>query len=87
MFVAFKGDPIILRLYGRSQVVPRARVDSKLLSSFGKDFVEHPAFRAVMLVDVERVQSSCGYSIPFYDYVRGLSLVMLMLIISSKRHV
>mmetsp|Transcript_31234 Transcript_31234/g.67363 ORF Transcript_31234/g.67363 Transcript_31234/m.67363 type:complete len:262 (-) Transcript_31234:43-828(-) len=72
MFVAFKGDPVILRLYGTSKCLPRHLLEEKddgLLQKFGAEFVKHNAFRAVIVVEVHRVQSSCGFSIPFYDYL------------------
>ena len=40
-----------------------------MLQKFGAEFVQHNAFRAVIVVEVHRVQSSCGFSIPFYDYL------------------
>ena len=40
-----------------------------LLQKFGPEFVQHNAFRAVMVVEVHRVQSSCGFSIPFFEYL------------------
>ena len=73
MFVALKGDAIIMRLYGTARCLPRHGLEVKdetgLLQKFGAEFVQHNAFRAVIVVDVHRVQSSCGYSIPFYDYL------------------
>ena len=45
------------------------RQDDGLLQKFGAEFVKHNAFRAVIVVEVHRVQSSCGFSIPFYDYL------------------
>ncbi|CAJ1419602.1 unnamed protein product, partial [Effrenium voratum] len=66
-FTAFKGDPVILRLYGTAKAVPRSAADPLGLH-FSEEFLRHPAFRAVILVEVNRVQSSCGYSIPFFEY-------------------
>ena len=43
--------------------------EAGLLHKFGAEFVKHNAFRAVIVVEVHRVQSSCGFSIPFYDYL------------------
>eukprot|EP00438_Fugacium_kawagutii_P002838 Skav214124 [mRNA] locus=scaffold1185:579122:582226:- [translate_table: standard] len=72
-FMAFKGDAVLLRLYGTAKCLPRhsleAKDDAGLLQKFGSEFVQHNAFRAVIVVDLHRVQTSCGYSIPFYEYV------------------
>jgi len=69
MFVAFEGDPIIMRLYGNMRAIQRDAVPAELLSKFGEEFTSSHGFRAVIVIDVHRVQSSCGFSIPFYDYV------------------
>ncbi len=61
MFCAFQGDPQILRLYGRGEVL--------LPGSAGWDALE-PLFpklsgaRQIIRVQVDRVQTSCGFSVP-----------------------
>ena len=72
MFVAFSGPPHILRLHGRGHPV--------LLGDAGYDelaahFPEHRGARAVIVVDVERVSTSCGFSVPLYDYVGDRQLL------------
>ena len=78
MFVAFTGPPQILRLYGKGRLITAADVGlpehAETLAPFrgylpGDEHV-HCGFRSVIVVDVDRVSSSCGYSIPFYDYVK-----------------
>lgn len=69
MFVAFEGDPVIMRLFGDSSVIQRDAAPADLLAKFGQEYVSSHGFRAVITVDVHRVQSSCGFSIPFYDYI------------------
>lgn len=70
MFCAFEGAPMILRLYGSARVLPRRSAEySELLhSAFGG--VEPPGARQIMVLDVERVQTSCGYGVPLFEYVR-----------------
>jgi len=61
MFCAFAGPPNIVRLYGRGRVVTPEHPDwSGLLGRFGP----HPGVRTVIVVDVERIADSCGYSVP-----------------------
>lgn len=71
MFMAFEGAPQILRLYGRTNVVLRseAMMDPNLRCLFPDAFVESNGFRAVVMVNVDRVSTSCGWSVPFYNYV------------------
>lgn len=65
LFCAFSGPPKILRLYGRGRAVLSGDPDwDELVAGF-------PAFRGtrqVIDVAVERIQTSCGFGIPLYDY-------------------
>lgn len=61
MFCAFSGRPDIIRLYGRGRVVPADAPDAADLLA---RVPEYPGARSVILVDVERVSSSCGYAVP-----------------------
>ena len=68
MFFAFEGAPMILRLYGAARVLARNSRDySELLhSAFGG--VEPPGARQIVVLDVDRVQTSCGYGVPLFEY-------------------
>ena len=68
MLCAFEGPPMILRLYGRGRSLPHGSAEySRLLASaFGTH--EPPGARQIVVLDVELVQTSCGYSVPLYDY-------------------
>jgi hypothetical protein len=65
MFVAFEGRPRILRLYGSGSTVLHDEPGfDELAAQWG-----HPlGSRSIVRLDIERVRSSCGYSIPFMDY-------------------
>ena len=65
MFCAFDGPPQILRLFGRGEAHP---VGSDRYEELAPRFDAIPGARAVITVEVERVQTSCGYSIPFMDH-------------------
>jgi hypothetical protein len=61
MFCAFEGKPKILRLYGTGRVVaPDAREWSELAPLFP----ELVGTRQVIVADVTRVQTSCGFGVP-----------------------
>ena len=68
MFCAFEGAPMILRLYGRGIALPRGgdAYQTLLDDAFGGD--EPPGARQIVVLDVESVQTSCGYSVPLYNY-------------------
>ena len=55
---------MILRLYGRGRVLARrsAAYASVLAAAFGGE--EPPGVRQIIALDVESVQTSCGFSVP-----------------------
>ncbi|GAA5911101.1 hypothetical protein JCM8208_000276 [Rhodotorula glutinis] len=67
MFSAFSGPPRIVRLFGTGRVYERDSPDFDALLPVGDDR-RLPGARAIIWLDVERVGSSCGYSVPFYEY-------------------
>lgn len=67
MFCAFDGKPLIVRLYGRGEVLPVGHPDADaLLSHFGS----YPGARSVIRVRLDRVSTSCGYGVPLLLYER-----------------
>lgn len=76
MFVAFQGRPTIIRLFGRGRVVLPADPEfASLRGSFGKERVT--AQRSIIVVDLDRVQDSCGYSVPYLDFVADRTVLDL----------
>jgi hypothetical protein len=66
MFCAFAGPPRILRLYGRGRsVLPENAEWPALRERFGA----LPGARQVVVIDVERVQTSCGFGVPLMEHV------------------
>lgn len=63
-----EGPPKILRLYGTAKLIIKEQVDSRLLESFPEKITESPGFRSIFVLNVERVSSSCGYSLPVMTY-------------------
>ena len=68
MLCAFDGPPNILRLYGRGRVLRRGGAEyARLLeTAFGGD--EPLGARQMIMLEVDRVQTSCGYGVPLFDY-------------------
>ena len=64
MFCAFVGAPKILRLYGRGRAVHRRDGEWADLVTH---FQSYPGMRQIVVVDVDSVNSSCGFAVPLMD--------------------
>jgi len=65
MWCAFEGPPLILRVYGRARAIHPddaewADCTSRMPAIVGA--------RQYFEVEIDRVQTSCGYAVPLYDY-------------------
>lgn len=65
MFCSFDRQPLILRLYGTGTVV---LPDTGLWSELFARFPALPGIRQIIVIDIHRVQTSCGYGVPLYEY-------------------
>lgn len=67
LFNAFEGPPRILRLFGHGRVLEHA---TPAFDDFVKkhDVKTIPGARAIVLVDIHQVGTSCGYSVPYFDF-------------------
>jgi hypothetical protein len=68
MFCAFDGPPNILRLYGRGEVLRRGGLAYADLLESAFDGVEPAGARQIVRLDIDLVQTSCGYGTPLFDY-------------------
>ncbi len=66
MFCAFEGPPNILRLYGEGRTVLPGDDEWNELSAL---FELQLATRQIIVADVHKVQTSCGFSVPLYEYM------------------
>lgn len=65
MFCSFEKVPNILRLYGKGkEIKPNDKEWEEVISLFP----ETPGTRQIFDITIESTQSSCGMSIPFYEY-------------------
>ena len=69
MFCAFEGRPNILRLYGHGTSLVRGSAEYalQLTSQFGGE--EPLGARQIVRIEINLVQTSCGYGVPLFDYV------------------
>lgn len=68
MACAFEGPPLILRLYGRGRIAPRG--DDEYQRLLGAHFggQEPPGARQIVILDIELVQTSCGFGVPILRF-------------------
>ena len=66
MFCAFEGPPRILRLYGAGTVLLPGDAEWDALRP---RFPDYPGVRQIVVVEVERVQTSCGFAVPRMELV------------------
>ena len=66
MFCSFEEAPLILRLNGHGRAVQPA--DSEWLQLRPHFGLPLPGERQLIVAEVESVQTSCGFGVPFYDY-------------------
>lgn len=65
MFCSFELKPLILRLYGKAQAIhPRDESWQEYLALFP----EKSGARQLFSMDIDLVQTSCGFAVPFYEF-------------------
>jgi hypothetical protein len=65
MFCAFDGKPRIVRLYGQGRTVAP---DSPDFADLAARFPTLPGARQIILADISRVQTSCGFGVPVMTF-------------------
>ena len=67
MFNAFEGAPRILRLFGKGRVLEYGTKEFEEFVS-EKKVRTIPGTRSIIVVDIHQVGTSCGFSMPFFDF-------------------
>ena len=65
MMCSFVGKPTILRMYGQGCIVRSPDPD---WDSLYAHFDRVPGERQIVVLNIELVQTSCGYGVPLYDF-------------------
>jgi hypothetical protein len=65
MMCSFEGAPNILRIYGKGRAIHPNDAEWKEVVGL---FPETPGTRQIFDIEVESAQTSCGMSIPFFEY-------------------
>jgi predicted pyridoxine 5'-phosphate oxidase superfamily flavin-nucleotide-binding protein len=67
MFCSFDSKPSILRVYGKGRVHGRGSTEFESLAAKIAEKVG-PHTRQLIEIEVQRVQTSCGYAVPLFEY-------------------
>ena len=73
MCCAFEGNPLILRLYGTAKVY-HERDDE--FHNYIKLFPEIPGSRQIIVMNIDLVQTSCGFGVPLMDFKEERTLLL-----------
>jgi len=65
MFCSFEQQPMILRLYGSARVLHPRDVEWEDYYSL---FPPLPGARQIFLMELDLVQTSCGFAVPYFSY-------------------
>jgi hypothetical protein len=65
MFCSFEKKPLILRLYGHAREVHPRNSDWQQYVDL---FPDNPGTRQFYVMDIDLVQTSCGFAVPFMDF-------------------
>lgn len=66
MFCSFEKNPMILRLYGSAKIYHERDAE---FTEKSEVFGAYTGARQVIEMDVDMVQTSCGFAVPFMDFV------------------
>ncbi|MEX2105039.1 MAG: pyridoxamine 5'-phosphate oxidase family protein [Bacilli bacterium] len=75
MWCSFVETPLILRVYGNGKVL--AKDSNDFTESMGQFFHELDSriVRQIFIVNIDSVQTSCGWAVPFMNYVEDRSML------------
>src|SRR6476659_6889298 len=65
MFCSFDEKPLILRLYGKGYTVLPTDAEWNDLAAY---FKIYPSTRQIIVADITKVQTSCGFGVPQYEF-------------------
>ncbi|GLR18314.1 pyridoxamine 5'-phosphate oxidase family protein [Portibacter lacus] len=72
MFCAFDGKPLILRLYGHAKIYHERDPE---FNEWVPQFGETEGARQIFELEIDLVQTSCGFAVPLMDFVEERSIL------------
>lgn len=73
MLCSFSGAPLILRLYGKGEIISQR---SEKWDEFAGLFDNFAGIRQVIVLHIESLQTSCGFGIPIYEYKEERTMLL-----------
>jgi hypothetical protein len=73
MFNAFEGLPRVMRIFGKAII---HEFGTPEYNSFVAAETRRPGSRAIIVIDVSRVNTTCGYAVPFYEFKGQRTLLL-----------
>lgn len=68
MFTSFDKTPMVLRLYGRGEAIALdSPAGKELKEKLGGKVSQY--VRQLILLHIEKIKTSCGYGVPYYQYI------------------
>ncbi len=65
MFCSFTENPLILRLYGRGEII---RPDDQKWNELHPKFQFLAGERQIIMLQIDSLQTSCGFGVPIYEF-------------------
>ena len=65
LFCSFEEKPLILRLYGKAKIFHKR---DEAYHNYIDLFPKNAGSRQIIVMEVEQVQTSCGYAVPFMEF-------------------
>jgi len=72
MLCSFEGNPLILRLYGIAKIF---HTRDEMYHEYSALFPKYNSARQIIEMDVDLVQTSCGFAVPFMDFKEERTLL------------
>lgn len=73
MMCSFSGAPLILRLYGKGEVIGQK---SEKWGKFAGLFEKFAGTRQIIVLHIETLQTSCGFAIPIYEFKEDRTMLI-----------
>lgn len=67
MMCSFDKHPLIFRMYGKGKVINQYHNDWQ---DWKKHFKDYPGIRQIIVLDINKVQTSCGYGVPTAENIK-----------------
>jgi len=74
MMCSFGKNPLILRIYGKGRAVHRSDPEWQTLAT---QIEPIPGARQYIVIDIDSIQTSCGYAVPHYEYTGERDTLLL----------